>query len=142
MSNIQDLVNEVKRPRTWIPYVQDGNGRQTDEPDPAMPNPLAGHHTRLDTAKLHDGREIPIAVIETEDGGLFGVWLWPENANGKLPVQSSAWLEKKVPVGAMVAVISDPLKKGENGFYHPIRVAWRPEETDPPAIDTSDAIPF
>jgi hypothetical protein len=127
LTTIEDLVAEVTRPQPWIPYKQDPDtNRQTDDPAPDVPNPLAGKYLRQDTGRSNE-RDVPIAVIETEDDGLWGVWLFPENENGKPPLVTKVWRENEPPIGSDVAIISAPqVKSAQTGYvYHPIRVAFR-----------------
>jgi hypothetical protein len=127
MSRLTDLINEVRRPAPWIPFKPDPvTNRQSDQPNPDVPNPLAGRFIREETGQAN-GRDVPIKVVETEEGDQYGIWLFPENDKGEPPLLTKVWLEKDPPVGAEVAIISAPLVKsattGHN--YHPIRVAYR-----------------
>jgi hypothetical protein len=143
----QDLVDEVTRPTAWIPFTQDETTkRQTDTPNPAMPNPLCGRLVRVDRVQKKNGDEVDVAVIRDDEGALYGVWLF-ENQNGEPSVIAKHWREKNPPIGADIALFSGPLTEGATGnLYHPPRLAFKmpdPDEAEPASSGASDDdIPF
>jgi hypothetical protein len=130
MSSIDELLDEVKQPSTWIPYKQDPvTGRQGDEPNPGVPNPLAGTYLRDDEGTTKAGDHVQIRVIRHEaTGELWGQWMFRDDGDDreKDALLTKVWDRENPPTGSQVAVWSAPLREAASGrMYHPIKLAHR-----------------
>jgi hypothetical protein len=131
MSSIDDLIDAVKQASAWIPYKPDAvTGRQGDEPNPGVPNPLAGTYFRDDEGTTKAGDRVHIRVIRhAETDELWALWMFRSDSDDRErdPLLTKVWDRENPPVGSEVAVWSKPLTTAaaSGHKYHPIKVAHR-----------------